>query len=264
MSPQRARRRLGQHFLRDASIAERIIDAFGPRPTDCVVEIGPGDGVLTRPLAACVARLHAVELDRELAAALAREFAARGNVRIHQADALEFDYCAVAGVQPLRVIGNLPYRISTPLLFHLLEQARCISDMCVMLQREVVERICAQPGTKEYGRLSVMLQWRCRVERLFNVKPGAFRPPPKVESGVLRLRPYVTPPVAVADELAFGRVVAAAFAQRRKTLRNALRGILSAEALQALGVAPNRRGETLTIAEFAALADAVRPAAGRG
>lgn len=257
MRPQRARRRLGQHFLRDASTAERIIAAFGAAPTDCVVEIGPGDGALTRPLAARVARLHAIELDRELASALVREFAARPNVHIHQGDALEFDYCALAQAQPLRVIGNLPYRISTPLLFHLLEHARCIGDMCFMLQREVVERICAEPGTKAYGRLSVMLQWRCRVERLFNVKPGAFRPPPKVESGVLRLRPYATPPVAVADELSFGRVVAAAFAQRRKTLRNALKGLLSAEDLQRLNIEPRRRGETLTLAEFAALANAL-------
>ncbi len=257
MRRQSARPRLGQHFLRDTSTAERIIDAFGPGPTDCIVEIGPGEGVLTRPLAVRGAQLHAVELDRELAAALMREFSARTNVHIHHADALAFDYCALTRAQPLRVIGNLPYGISTPLLFHLLEHAHCIRDMCFMLQREVAERICADPGTRTYGRLSVMLQWRCRVERLFNVKPGAFRPPPKVESAVLRLWPHTTPPVAVADGALFGRVVAAAFAQRRKTLRNALKDFFSGEDLQRLGIEPRRRGETLTLAEFAALANAL-------
>lgn len=254
MSPRFARKRFGQHFLRDASAVRRIIDAFAPQPDDDVLEIGPGDGVLTRELAPRVHWLHAVEIDRDLAAALERELGLRPNVTIHNADALTFKIAPlVEGECKLRLIGNLPYNVSTPMLFHLLGQMRHIRDMCFMLQKEVVERLTAVPGTKAYGRLSVMIQWRCRTQRLFMVPPGAFRPPPKVDSMVVRLEPYAIPPVAVADEPAFANVIAAAFAARRKTLRNALAGMISSEELHAAGIDPVRRGETLTLAEFAAL-----------
>lgn len=253
-----ARKRFGQHFLRDTSIVQRILDAFAPQSSDCVVEIGPGDGTLTRALAPRVARLHAIEIDRDLVGRLNRELGDRTNVLIHQADALHFDLCQLAGAtHKLRLIGNLPYNISTPLLFRLLAQSECIQDMFFMLQKEVVERLAAAPGSKAYGRLSVMIQWRCRTQRLFTVPPTAFRPRPKVESMIVHLEPYVTPPIAVADEPAFARVVVAAFAARRKTLRNALKGMLSVEELGAAGIDPMRRGETLTLAEFAALGKAL-------
>ncbi len=223
-----------------------------------MVEIGPGDGALTRALAPRVARLHAIEIDRDLVARLDQQLGDQTNVVIHLADALQFDLCHLAGAgHKLRLIGNLPYNISTPLLFRLLAQSRCIQDMCFMLQKEVVERLTAAPGSKAYGRLSVMIQWRCRAQRLFTVPPAAFSPRPKVESMIVHLEPYLTPPIAVADEPAFTRIVAAAFAARRKTLRNALGGMLSAEELHAAGIDPSRRGETLTIAEFAALGEAL-------
>ena len=253
-----ARKRFGQHFLRDSTIVQRIIDAFAPQSGDYVIEIGPGDGTLTRTLASRVARLHAIEIDRDLVARLDDELGDRTNVLIHQADALHFDLCQLASVgHKLRLIGNLPYNISTPLLFRLLAQSQCIRDMCFMLQKEVVERLAAAPGSKAYGRLSVMIQWRCRAQQLFTAPAAAFSPRPKVESMVVHLEPYVTPPIAVADESAFTRVVAAAFAVRRKTLRNALEGILGAEELRTAGIDPVRRGETLTVAEFAALGEAL-------
>jgi 16S rRNA (adenine1518-N6/adenine1519-N6)-dimethyltransferase len=254
MSAHVARKRFGQHFLRDPNTVRRIIDAFAPQADDDILEIGPGDGALTRELASRVHRLHAIEIDRDLAAALERELAHRPNVVIRNADALDVEIGPlVQGGRQLRLIGNLPYNVSTPMLFHLLTQARYIRDMCFMLQKEVVERLTAVPGTKAYGRLSVMIQWRCRAQRLFRVPPGAFRPAPKVESMVVRLEPYAIPPVAVTDEPAFASVIAAAFGARRKTLRNALSGMISGEELHAAGIDPMRRGETLTLAEFAAL-----------
>ena len=253
-----ARKRFGQHFLHDANIVQRMIDAFAPQLIDHVVEIGPGHGVLTRALASRVARLHAIEIDRDLVAQLAAELGGHTNVLIHQADALQFNLCQLAGEgHKLRLIGNLPYNISTPLLFRLLAQSQCIQDMCFMLQKEVVERLTAAPNSKAYGRLSVMIQWRCRTQPLFTVSPAAFSPRPKVDSMIVYLEPYATPPIAVADEPTFARVVAAAFAARRKTLRNALAGMLDTDALRAAGIDPMRRGETLTIADFAALANAL-------
>jgi 16S rRNA (adenine1518-N6/adenine1519-N6)-dimethyltransferase len=258
MSVHVARKRFGQHFLHDASIVQRIVDAFAPLAGDHVVEIGPGGGILTRALATRVARLHAIEIDRDLVARLEEELGDHTNVVVHQADALQFNLCQLASdTHKLRLIGNLPYNISTPLLFRLLAQTQCIEDLCFMLQKEVVDRLTAVPGSKAYGRLSVMIQWRCRTQRLFTVPPAAFSPRPKVDSMVVYLEPYRTPPVTVADEPTFARVVAAAFAARRKTLRNALAGMLSAEELRAAGIDPVRRGETLTLAEFAALGNAV-------
>jgi len=256
MTAHRPRKRFGQHFLHDRRIAQRIAAAFAPRPDDCVVEIGPGEGALTRELLNKTAALHLVELDRDLGARLQSELGDTPGVFVHAADALRFDYCALVpqGAR-LRLIGNLPYNISTELLFHLLDQTPCIQDMCFMLQREVVDRLKAPPGGKDYGRLSVMIQWRCRVEKLFDVAPGAFTPAPRVQSSVVRLRPYDTPPVTVTDPRAFAHIVRAAFAQRRKTLRNSLKPLLDESAIRAAGIDPGRRAETLSIEEFAALSN---------
>ena len=253
----RPRKRFGQHFLHDRNVVGRIVAALALGADDRVVEIGPGTGVLTRELLARVAHLDAVELDRDLLARLEAEFP-RDGLTLHNADALKFDFCKIAsGSGKLRLIGNLPYNISTPLLFHLLDQAGCIEDMLFMLQKEVVQRLAATPGGKDYGRLSVMIQYRCRVEKLFEVAPGAFTPPPKVDSAVVRLVPHATPPVAVRDEARFSQVVRAAFASRRKTLRNNMKGLLSGDNMTALGIDPIRRAETLSLAEFAALSNAV-------
>jgi 16S rRNA (adenine1518-N6/adenine1519-N6)-dimethyltransferase len=256
MPTVRPKKRFGQHFLRDMRVVERIAAAFAPQPADHVVEIGPGEGVLTHALVGRVARLDLVELDRDLAAQLSQTYADAPAITVHQADALKFDFRALAAPgETLRLIGNLPYNISTPLLFHALAQAESVRDMLFMLQKEVVERLSAAPGGKDYGRLSVMVQWRCRVEKLFTVPPGAFHPPPKVDSAVVRLTPHARPPVAVRDPETFARVVQAAFAQRRKTLRNSLKGVVSAEAMSALGIDPIRRAETLSLQEFAALSN---------
>jgi len=252
--PHRPRKRFGQHFLHDPGVVERIVRAIAPRPGERLVEIGPGEGVLTRPLLAAAGALEAVELDRDLAAALARENLP--GLTVHQADALRFDFRALADGGRLRLAGNLPYNISTPLIFHLLEQSECIADMHFMLQREVVARMVAGPGGGDYGRLSVMVQYRCRVERLFDVPAGAFRPPPKVASAVVRLVPLERPPVDVGDEAVFARVVAAAFGQRRKTLRNALKQLLPAAEIEAAGADPGARAETLPLEQFANLSRA--------
>ncbi len=258
----RARKRFGQNFLHDPAVIERIVAAIDPRPSQAVVEIGPGQGALTLPLLHRLGRLSVIELDRDLAGPLRERCAGAGELELHGADALRFDFSALApGPHALRVVGNLPYNISTPLLFHLLAQAELIADMHFMLQREVVERLAAAPGGKDYGRLSVMIQYRCAVEPLFGVGPGAFHPRPRVDSTVVRLIPHAAPPVTVADEALLARLVAQAFSRRRKTLRNALEGLVEAEALAALGIDPRRRPETLTLAEFAALADAADPGA---
>ncbi len=254
----RPRKRFGQHFLHDPAVRARLVAAFAPGPQDHVLEIGPGEGALTRLLAGRVGRLEAVEIDRDLARALRAAFPSE-TLTVHEADALAFDYCAAAARsgRPLRLLGNLPYNISTPLLFRLIDSAECIQDMLFMLQKEVVARLGAAPGGKDYGRLSVMIQWRLEVERLFDVGPGAFRPPPKVASSVVRLTPHAVPPVTVRDPVRFAALVQAAFAQRRKTLRNALRAVVANEAIfAAAGLDPARRAETLSLAEFAALANA--------
>lgn len=251
----RPRKRFGQHFLRDRSVIERILAEFDPEPGDTVVEIGPGQGALTLPLLDRLGRLHVVELDRDLAAEIPRLCAGRGEVRVHAVDALRFDFAGLADARQLRVIGNLPYNISTPLLFHLLEQADAIRDMLFMVQKEVGERLAAPPGGKDYGRLSVMIQWRCEVERLFDVGPSAFTPPPRVDSSVVRLRPRGHADCAVRSPQRLSRLVQAAFAQRRKTLRNSLRGLVTAEQLAQAGIDPDRRAETLGARDFMRLSD---------
>ncbi len=258
MSPQghRARKRFGQNFLHDPGTIERIVRAVAPRPGQRIVEIGPGLGALTAPLVEAAGHIDVVEIDRDLVARLRRRFTPE-QVTIHEGDALAFDFRALAGEgERLRIVGNLPYNISTPLLFHLMEQLDAIESIHCMLQREVVERMAARPGEKSYGRLGVMIQYHCRVTPLFRVGPGAFRPAPKVESAVARLTPHPHPPVEVADEALFATVVAQAFGQRRKTLRNALRKLLPAERIEAAGIDPGARPETLDLADFAALANA--------
>lgn len=252
MSKSKLRKRFGQHFLHDPGVLARIIAAFDPKPTDHVVEIGPGRGALTRRLAGKVGALAVIEVDRDLAAALRSTFPFE-QITVYEADALGFDLCALAGQRKLRLIGNLPYNISTPLLFRFLDQLHCVEDMLFMLQKEVVARMAAGPGGKDYGRLSVMIQWRLRVERLFDIGPGAFAPPPKVDSSVVRLTPHARPPIEVRDPPRFAAIVQAAFSRRRKTLRNSLKGFIPPEIMWAVGIDPTRRAETLSLEEFATL-----------
>lgn len=248
------RKRFGQHFLVDRHYVRRIIDAVDPQVGDRVVEIGPGLGALTRPLLERLPHLTAVEVDRDLVAALRREFAPK-RLTVCEQDALEFDFGALG--DRLRVVGNLPYNISSPLLFRLAAARAAMRDLHLMLQKEVVDRMAAAPATPAYGRLSVMLQYRFEVEPLFVVPAGAFRPPPKVESTVVRLRPLEQARAVAADESIFGEVVTKAFGQRRKTLRNALKGCVSEDVLKALGIDPGARGEELPMPAFVAIANAI-------
>ena len=258
MTRHRPRKQLGQHFLHDSTIITRITAGFKATADDFVVEIGPGKGALTGELLRSGATLHAIELDRDLCAWLTTQFADNDRFILHQADALTFDYCQLSTAnRPLRLIGNLPYNISTPLMFHVLEESDCIRDMCFMLQKEVVDRIRAQPGGKDYGRLSVMMQYHCMVEKLLDVAPGAFNPPPRVKSSVIRLVPYTEPPVSVKDPKGFADVVRLAFSQRRKTLRNTLKPLINSDSIETLGIDAGRRAETLTLAEFAAIANTI-------
>ena len=255
MTGHRPRKRFGQNFLRDRAIIDRIVTVIAPRPDDRLVEIGPGEGALTGPLLEAAGSLAAIELDRDLVARLRTRFPAGSGLELIEGDALTFDFRTLATDGPLRLVGNLPYNISTPLLFHLFDQLDGVADMHFMLQKEVVDRLAAGPGSKTYGRLSVMAQLVCRVSPLLQVPPSAFRPPPKVDSTVVRLEPHIRPPVAVADPARFALLVAAAFAQRRKTLRNSLRDHLDAAAIAGCDIDPVRRPETLTLAEFARLAN---------
>jgi len=251
----RPRKRFGQNFLQDAAVIRRILDTIHPLPGEHLLEIGPGRGALTGGLLTAAGRLDAVELDRDLIAPLTRSFGHLGELHIHNADILKFDLCALAGTETrLRIVGNLPYNISTPLMFHLLEQSGCIEDMHLMLQKEVVDRMSAVPGTKAYGRLTVMLRALASVTPLFEIGPESFKPVPKVVSSFVRLSPHRKPPVQIEDLQVFRELVTTAFSHRRKTLRNALRGIVSADAMQALGIDPGVRAERLELEEFANLA----------
>jgi len=251
----RPRKRFGQHFLHDPAVIERIIGAVQPVPGERLVEIGPGEGALTLPLLARGTALTVVELDRDLAARLAARPEAGSSLTVVQGDALKIDLAGLAAPgELLRLVGNLPYNISTPLLFRFVAQAGVIRDMHFMLQREVVERMVAPPGSRTYGRLSVMLAAACRIEHLFDIGPGAFRPPPKVWSSIVRLQPWTDPPFAIPDPARFAEVVRRAFGQRRKTLRNALHGVVDEDAIRAAGCDPGTRAETLPPAAFARLA----------
>ena len=249
----RARKRFGQHFLTDRHYLGRIVAAIDPKPGDSMVEIGPGTGLLTDELVRSVERLHVVEIDRDLAAALRARFP-DGRVVVHEGDALEFDFAALPA--PLRVVGNLPYNVSSPILFRMAESAERIADCVFLLQKEVVLRMVAAPGSADYGRLSVMLQYRFLMAKALDVPPGAFTPPPKVDSAVVRMRPLGEGRPRARDEALFATIVGAAFSQRRKTLRNAARAQVPEPAYARARIDPGRRGETLSVAEFIALADA--------
>jgi 16S rRNA (adenine1518-N6/adenine1519-N6)-dimethyltransferase len=241
----KTRKRFGQHFLHDPGILQRIVAAIAPARGDAVVEIGPGEGALTRLLLERVDQMAAIEIDRDLASRLAEEFP-KGRLELVRGDALGYDFSALP--EGIRIVGNLPYNISTPLLFHLARFAERVRDMHFLLQREVVERMVAKPSTPEYGRLSVMLQVRFAMHKLFNVAPGAFRPPPKVESAVVRM----TPLAAVAIPEKFADVVRKAFSARRKTLRNALE--ISPEDFAELGLDPKLRPENLSPGDYLRIA----------
>jgi 16S rRNA (adenine1518-N6/adenine1519-N6)-dimethyltransferase len=249
----RARKRFGQHFLTDPGVIDAIVRAITPRPDDVIVEIGPGQGAITSALAAAAGQLHCVELDRDLAGELRSRYGETSNVRIHQADALEFEYCRLGA--SLRVVGNLPYNISTPLLFRLLDHRDCIADMHFMLQKEVVDRMAASPGSKAYGRLGIMLGCHLEIESLFDVGPDSFQPPPAVMSAVVRLRPLPPGTHRIDDEDVLRKTVATAFSHRRKTLRNALKPVVSEFELRDLGIEPGARPETLPIADYVTLAN---------
>ncbi|MDR2165799.1 MAG: 16S rRNA (adenine(1518)-N(6)/adenine(1519)-N(6))-dimethyltransferase RsmA [Zoogloeaceae bacterium] len=248
------RKRFGQNFLVDAAVCHAIVDAIAPGTGDTLVEIGPGLGALTDLLLQRLDHLHAVEIDRDL---IARLKARHGPERltIHAGDALVFDFGQLAARGPFRVAGNLPYNISTPLLFHLARFADAIADMHFMLQKEVVERMTAEPECAAYGRLSVMLQYRFHIEKLFGVPPECFDPPPRVDSAVARLIPRPAAELAAANPDDLARVVAAAFGQRRKMLRNTLKPLIAESELERLGIAPTRRAEALSVHDFVRLAN---------
>jgi len=250
----RARKRFGQNFLHDQQVIDRIIACIAPQSSDLLLEIGPGQAALTRPLLASGAELHLIEIDRDLVVHLEKQFSQNANVTIHACDALKADMPEITGNRPFRLIGNLPYNISTPLIFHILQWHELVVDMHFMLQKEVVDRMAAVPGSRIYGRLSVMTQFRCKVTPLFDVQPESFSPVPRVCSSIVRLQPLQEPPADAGSFRNLERVVSAAFSQRRKTLRNSLRELFSADQILATGTDPGQRAEQLSLSQFAALA----------
>ncbi len=249
------RKRFGQHFLHDPGVIRRIIDTVAPAAGQRIVEVGPGRGALTWGLLERAKHLDVIEIDRDLAQTLQADPRAKNGLRVHVENVLHTDFIRLRGTGgPLRVVGNLPYNISTPLLFHLLEQSSAISDMYFMLQKEVVERMAAQPGNKDYGRLTVMLAAAAEVEGLFDVGPGAFQPRPKVWSAIVHLRPAQNPRFESGGKGALRTLVTAAFSHRRKTLRNSLKDLLSPQDIQSCGIDPQLRPETLAPAQFGLLA----------
>ena len=262
------RKRFGQHFLHDQGVIAHIVDAIAPQPMSTsgerLVEIGPGLGALTLPVLERCHTLDVVELDRDVIPHLLARTQGKGEIILHQADALQFDFASLSQQgEKLRIIGNLPYNISTPLMFHLFEQRQgnepLIRDMTFMLQLEVCERLAAAPNTEHYGRLSIMAQYHADIEFLFHVGPEAFDPPPKVDSGIVRITPYTVPPVDVGDHALFALMVARAFNMRRKTLRNGLKGLVDDAGFAAAGIDPIRRAETLSLHEFATLSRQAKP-----
>ena len=247
-----AKKRFGQNFLTDQSVIASLINAISPQANDLMVEIGPGLGALTKPLLQNLNLLHVVEVDRDIISWMQKEYANQ-SIEIHNADALKFDFGSMGS--NLRVTGNLPYNISTPILFHLLDNVSHICDMHFMLQKEVVERMVAMPSTPAYGRLSVMLQYHLQMEYLITVPPESFVPAPKVESAFVRCVPHATIPFVAKDEALFAKVVLVAFGQRRKTLRNTLKGLLDDDGFAALDINPQLRAENLSVAQFVAISN---------
>ena len=249
------RKRFGQHFLHDPAIIRRIVDAVAPAAGERIVEVGPGRGALTWSLLARAKDMDVIEIDRDLARSLSADARAAAHLRVHVQNVLDTDFIGLrGGGAPLRIVGNLPYNISTPLLFRLLQQRAAIGDMHFMLQKEVVDRMAARPGGKDYGRLTVMLAAYAEVESLFDVGPGAFQPRPKVWSAIVRLRPAREPRFDIGDDAVLRMLVTAAFSHRRKTLRNGMKTLLTGEDIEACGVDPNLRPETLSPAQFGLLA----------
>lgn len=246
------KKRFGQNFLTDQSIIQALVSAITPKPDDLMVEIGPGLGALTQPLIKQLQHLHVVEIDRDIISWMQGFYPAE-KITIHNSDALKFDFKTIG--ERIRVVGNLPYNISSPILFHLLDNVQTIIDMHFMLQKEVVERMVAAPSTPAYGRLSVMLQYKLHMEYLFTVPPEAFDPPPKVESAFVRCVPHASLPFTAVDEKLFARVVLNAFGQRRKTLRNTLKGMLDDDGFTKLDINPHLRAENLSVEKFVAIAN---------
>ncbi len=266
MQKYKTKKRFGQHFLHDHHVIQKLIYEINPMSPDLMVEIGPGLGALTFPLLEKLDTLHVVEIDRDVIKRLEQK--KHPKLSIHSVDALDYDFNTLtksaSGERPLRVVGNLPYNISTPLIFHLLEplsntnkQQSSIKDMHFMLQNEVVERITAKPGNKSFGRLSVMVQYYCETEYLFFVAPESFDPPPKVDSAILRLTPWKERPYKATDDKQLSTLVAQAFSMRRKTLRNNLKKMLSVEQIESLDIDPSHRAETLTVEDFVKLSNLV-------
>ena len=253
MTAHRPRKRFAQHFLTDPGVVDEIVRSIRPSGNDIVVEIGPGLAAITAPLLADAGSMHAIELDRDLAAQLRQRFQDEPKLTIHEADALRFDYSTLG--EGLRVVGNLPYNISTPLLFHLLDYRAHIADMHFMLQKEVVARMAAPPGSKAYGRLGIMLGCYFDIEALFDVDRQAFDPPPDVTSAIVRLTPLPEGTYDVQDAAKLSRLVATAFSQRRKTVRNALRKVADEALLESVGIDPSLRPEAIAIAEYVRLAN---------
>ena len=257
-----AKKSLGQHFLHDRGVVDKLVMAIDPRPGDRIVEIGPGQGALTFPLLDRHGALTAIEFDRDLLEPLTAAAKSHGELALINSDVMNVDFTALADGIPFRLVGNLPYNLSSPILFHALDHAAVVRDMHFMLQKEVVDRMAAGPGSKVYGRLSVMLQAYCTVTALFMVPPGAFRPPPKVDSAVVRLVPHPPGQVGIDDPRRFADIVRAAFGQRRKTLRNALSSVCTADEIVRAGIDPQSRAEQLAVTDFIALANlAADPAA---
>ena len=249
-----ARKRFGQNFLHDQQVIDRIIASIAPRADELLIEIGPGQAALTRPLLESGAEIHLIELDRDLVRVLEEKFSGDSNITIHSGDALKANLPELTGHRPFRLIGNLPYNISTPLIFHVLQWNDLVIDMHFMLQKEVVDRMAADPGSRTYGRLSVMTQYRAEVMPLFDVMPESFSPSPKVRSSIVRLRPLKEPPVDAGSFDHMSKVVSAAFSKRRKTLRNSLRELMDGDQILAAGIDPGLRAEQLSLSQFAALA----------
>lgn len=254
MSNHYAKKRFGQHFLTDPYIINLLIKHINPKADDQMLEIGPGLGALTQPILPSLDHLQVIEIDRDVIRHL--EHLGGDKLTIHNVDALRVNFAEIIDeTLPLRVIGNLPYNISTPLIFHLLESAQSIKDMHFMLQKEVVDRLTAEPGNKSFGRLSVMVQYRCKAEYLFYVGPESFSPPPKVDSAVVKLTPFKEKPFIAEDEALLSKVVTQAFSQRRKTLRNTLKTLMDSEALESLGIDPTARAETLGVEQYVTISN---------